>query len=228
MDMAGLHKNGYRDYDPATGRYAESDPIGLAGGSNTFAYAVGNPLSAVDPLGLECTSAGYMTTCSYPGGPMFRVPTPLHFPASINSDNFFYHDYHVKVPLGCASASDVMEALINNPTPGNPHAASRDGTRNNATVGGFDNWVTSYLTRDLVTGAPVVVNITGPDSLFGSGYVARTVSNGVANTYGEGTNWKQSPLLTGPLTGPLIQYIAKEAVWGNQMRDLVSKCGCGH
>ena len=25
---------------------------------------------------------------------MFRVPTPLHFPASINSDNFFYHDYH--------------------------------------------------------------------------------------------------------------------------------------
>jgi len=29
---AGLHHNGFRDFDPATGRYVESDPIGLTGG----------------------------------------------------------------------------------------------------------------------------------------------------------------------------------------------------
>ena len=49
---SGVNYNYYRDYDPTTGRYIQSDPIGLHGGLNTFAYVGSNPLIRVDPLGL--------------------------------------------------------------------------------------------------------------------------------------------------------------------------------
>jgi len=49
---SGLNYNYYRDFDAAAGRYVQSDPIGLAGGLSTYAYATSGPLLSSDPLGL--------------------------------------------------------------------------------------------------------------------------------------------------------------------------------
>ena len=55
---SGLCYNRFRYYEPETGMYLVSDPLGLLGGEQTYRY-VPNPLGYVDPLGLAICPVMY-------------------------------------------------------------------------------------------------------------------------------------------------------------------------
>lgn len=52
-EASGLTYNYFRDYDAGTGRYAQSDPIGLGGGWSTYGYVGGDPAGSSDSFGLQ-------------------------------------------------------------------------------------------------------------------------------------------------------------------------------
>ena len=52
LETNNLSQNGYRDYDPSLGRYAETDPLGINAGQNLYAYVDGDPVNGRDLEGL--------------------------------------------------------------------------------------------------------------------------------------------------------------------------------
>jgi len=73
----GLHYNYYRDYDSVTGRYIDSDPTGLAGGINAYAYAYvnGNPVNLTDPNGLMAIPAARAAAAAIPAAVCAVAPS---------------------------------------------------------------------------------------------------------------------------------------------------------
>jgi RHS repeat-associated protein len=57
-DGTGLYYYRARYYDPILKRFIAEDPIGLAGGINSYSYVDGNPISLIDSLGLASSPNG--------------------------------------------------------------------------------------------------------------------------------------------------------------------------
>jgi RHS repeat-associated protein len=59
----GLVRFGFRDYDPAAGRWTAKDPVLFDGGQgNLYVYVGSNPISLRDPLGLWCFGGSFYAT----------------------------------------------------------------------------------------------------------------------------------------------------------------------
>ncbi|RQU68076.1 hypothetical protein DF141_28135 [Burkholderia cenocepacia] len=76
-DETGLSYNLHRYYDPDSGQYLSSDPIGLEGGYRTQSY-VHNPIEFMDPLGLQDCWGRYFEKISGTKAPEGMIKPHAH------------------------------------------------------------------------------------------------------------------------------------------------------
>jgi RHS repeat-associated protein len=87
----GLHFNWNRYYEPDSGRYAQTDPIGFVGGVNYYSYSTSNPINLMDILGLFTNKAGLenlLGRCEFYDA-LYNNYIELNGCSSLNASNYF-------------------------------------------------------------------------------------------------------------------------------------------
>jgi len=187
----GLNSNGYRTRNPYIWRFGQSDPKGLAGGISTYAAVDNNPLSYVDPLGLDDTQCMYNpSACGLdsvlPGGPPPRLPDYATFQLDAyvfsisatyteNGDIFIGKGTGRPYPNPFSRGVSISAGWMINPC--------HDGQPTRKQLNGFLNGYSGGFSGYLGAGGGYSVNPSGQGFNLGVGAGGFTVSPMMVNSY---------------------------------------------
>ncbi len=119
LPESGIILTLYRGYDPLTGRWLSPDPIAEAGGMNIYGYVGGDPVNAVDPLGLTTAKQAQQAALLWGAtGAMFSGAAGAVAPRAIE-------DARTAWKLADCGASDLSSSVAS--SPGEYLEDARDG-----------------------------------------------------------------------------------------------------